>query len=414
MSFRVPCCDTVVEKEEIDFSTNWVAGYKEGSSFQYRTLNAINDSLVKINDKGEETFDYVYIGICGIKDYDLFWKYTDEILDETTSSDLSDCHVISKMLEHHKFDVVDYKKWYDIGNVDSLKKTRDAIPDRFHLLDKDDESIFIFDKFVIKFFYDTQVCWNRISRMLDLKGLTPKYVGSTDNFYKYEYVEGEVYSRVVNSKNFKEFLYWVKDNLWKKKDVDISKLCQEFYFDKTYKRVSKYLSMNGLGADTETTINSKTVPGIFDLLKSIDKEQLISKDSYQFHGDLVLENVIWNDGKYTLIDWRQDFGGDVQNGDIYYDLAKLKHNLTVNHDIIDKELYTVDIDQTDISVDILRSNEQCECIKVLEEFIDEIGLDNKKVDIIKSLIWINMAPLHKKPISDFLFHFGKYNLYLNT
>ena len=172
--------------------------------------------------------------------------------------------------------------------------------------------------------------------------------------------------------------------------------------------------MNGLGADTETTINSKTVPGIFDLLKSIDKEQLISKDSYQFHGDLVLENVIWNDGKYTLIDWRQDFGGDVQNGDIYYDLAKLKHNLTVNHDIIDKELYTVDIDQTDISVDILRSNEQCECIKVLEEFIDEIGLDNKKVDIIKSLIWINMPPLHKKPISDFLFHFGKYNLYLNT
>ena len=83
-------------------------------------------------------------------------------------------------------------------------------------------------------------------------------------------------------------------------------------------------------------------------------------------------------------------------------------------DIIDKELYTVDIDQTDISVDILRSNEQCECIKVLEEFIDEIGLDNKKVDNIKSLIWINMAPLHKKPISDFLFHFGKYNLYLNT
>ena len=412
--FVFHACDTVVEKEEIDFSTNWVAGYKEGSSFQYRTLNAINDSLVKINDKGEETFDYVYIGICGIKDYDLFWKYTDEILDETTSSDLSDCHVISKMLEHHKFDVVDYKKWYDIGNVDSLKKTRDAIPDRFHLLDKDDESIFIFDKFVIKFFYDTQVCWNRISRMLDLKGLTPKYVGSTDNFYKYEYVEGEVYSRVVNSKNFKEFLYWAKDNLWKKKDVDISKLCQEFYFDKTYKRVSKYLSMNGLGADTETTINSKTVPGIFDLLKFIDKEQLISKNSYQFHGDLVLENVIWNDGKYTLIDWRQDFGGDVQNGDIYYDLAKLKHNLTVNHDIIDKELYTVDIDQTDISVDILRSNEQCECIKVLEEFIDEIGLDNKKVDIIKSLIWINMAPLHKKPISDFLFHFGKYNLYLNT
>lgn len=412
--FVFHACDTVVEKEEIDLSTNWVAGYKEGSSFQYRTINSINNSLIKINDKGEETFDYVYIGICGIRDYDLFWKYTDEILEETTTSDLSDCHVISKMMGHHKFDVVSYKKWYDIGNVDSLKKTRDAVPDRFHLLDKDDESIYIFDDFVIKFFYDTQVCKNRIDRLFALGEVTPEFLDSKENFYKYKYVEGEVYSREVNSKNFLLFLGWCKQNLWKRQDADISKLSEEFYFGKTHKRVSKYLSINGMGADTETTINSQKVPGIFDLLKLIDKDQIISKDAYRFHGDLVLENVIWNDGKYTLIDWRQDFGGDVSNGDIYYDLAKLKHNLTVNHDTIDKGLYTIDIDGTNIDVDIMRSNEQCECVKVLEEFIDEIGLDNKKVDIIKSLIWINMAPLHKKPISDFLFHFGKYNLYLNT
>ena len=45
-------------------------------------------------------------------------------------------------------------------------------------------------------------------------------------------------------------------------------------------------------------------------------------------------------------------------------------------------------------MDILRSNEKCECVKVLEDFVNEIGLDNKKVDIIKSLIWLNMAPLH--------------------
>ena len=104
---------------------------------------------------------------------------------------------------------------------------------------------------------------------------------------------------------------------------------------------------------------------------------------------------------------------DKYNGDIYYDLAKMKHNLTVNHDILDKELYNIDIDGKDINVDILRSNEKCECVKVLEDFVNENGLDNKKVDIIKSLIWLNMAPLHPQPIGDFLFYFGKYNLYLN-
>ena len=231
--FIFHACDTVVEKEEFDFSSNWVAGHKNGSSFQYRTLNVRNESLLKINEKGEEFFDYVYIGLCGIKDYELFWKYTDEILEETTVSSLSDCHVISKMMDHSDFSVVDYKTWYDIGNVDSLKKSREAIPDRFHLLDKEDESIFIFDdNFVIKFFYDKQVCWNRIDRMLALKGLTPRYIASTDNFYKYEYVNGETYSRVVDSKNFKKFLKWAKNNLWKKTDVDISDTCEDFYFNK--------------------------------------------------------------------------------------------------------------------------------------------------------------------------------------
>ena len=209
--FIFHACDTVVEKEEFDFSSNWVAGHKNGSSFQYRTLNVRNESLLKINEKGEEFFDYVYIGLCGIKDYELFWKYTDEILEETTASSLSDCHVLTKMMDHSDFSVVDYKTWYDIGNVDSLKKSREKIPDRFHLLDKEDESIFIFDdNFVIKFFYDKKICFNRIDRMLALKGLTPKYLASTDNFYKYEYAKGDTYSRVVDGNNFKKFLNWSK------------------------------------------------------------------------------------------------------------------------------------------------------------------------------------------------------------
>lgn len=413
-SFIFHACDTVVEPENFNFDNNWVGGCKQGSSFQYRTLNVRDGTLIKVNDKGEEFYDYVYIGICGIKDYDLFWKYADEILKTNDKSDLSDCHVINKMMDHFNFSMIEYKTWYDIGNVDSLKKSRDNIPDRFHLLDKDDESIFLFDpNFVIKFFYDEDICKNRISRLSHLQGVTPKLLGATKNFYKYEYLNGEVYSQVVNSKNFKDFLHWSKENLWIKTNIDIENTCKDFYFNKTHKRISKYLTDNGMGADTSCTINSKKVPSIFELINKIDVNYLASKDGYKFHGDFILENVISSDNNYYLIDWRQDFGGDILNGDIYYDLAKLKHNLTVNHDIIDKKLYQIDIKKDQVKVDILRSNEQFECVRVLENFVSEMGLDNRKVDIIKSLIWINMAPLHKQPISDFLFYFGKYNLYLN-
>lgn len=412
--FVFHACDTVVEKENININQNWVAGYKEGNSFQYRTLNARDKVLLKINEKGEEFYNYVYIGICGIKDYDLFWKYVDEILETTNTNDLSDCHVITKMMDHIDFKVVDYSKWYDIGNIDALKKSRDEIFDRFHLLDKDDESIFIFEpSFVIKFFYDKEVCKNRIQRLSELNGVTPKLLDYRENFYKYEYSNGQVYSEVVNSKNFEKFLNWSKENLWIKTNKDISKNCKDFYYTKSYKRIVKYLTDNNMGTDYTCFINEKEVPSIFKLLDMIDVDYLSSKDGYKFHGDFILENVIFNKGDYCLIDWRQDFGGDVTSGDVYYDLAKLKHNLTVNHAIIDKNLYKVDIEGSSITVDILRSNEQCECIKVLEKFIQDNGFDNKKVDIIKSLIWINMAPLHKQPISDFLFYFGKYNLYLN-
>lgn len=412
--FIFHACDTVVDKEDIDFSTNWVGGCKQGSSFQYRTLNARDKTLLSINEKGEEFYNYVYIGICGIKEHSLFWKYVDEILEVSDASELSDCHVITKMMDHTSFSVIDYRKWYDIGNIDSLKKSRDEIFDRFHLLDKDDESIFIFEpNFVIKFFHDKTVCKNRIERLSQLGEVTPKLLGSGENFYKYEYSKGIVYSEVVNSQNFSEFLEWSNKNLWVKTGVDISKNCKDFYINKTYKRIVKYLTDNNMEADSSCIINSKEIPSIFKLLEMLDVDYLASKDGYKFHGDFILENVIFDGEKYSLIDWRQDFGGDTKNGDIYYDLAKLKHNLTVNHDIIDKELYKLDIQESHISVDILRSNEQFECVKVLEKFIKDNGFDNKKVDIIKSLIWINMAPLHKQPISDFLFYFGKYNLYLN-
>jgi len=41
------------------------------------------------------------------------------------------------------------------------------------------------------------------------------------------------------------------------------------------------------------------------------------------------------------------------------------------------------------------------------------GYDLKKVEVLTSIIWINMAPLHEYPFNNFLFNFGKYNLYKN-
>ena len=52
-------------------------------------------------------------------------------------------------------------------------------------------------------------------------------------------------------------------------------------------------------------------------------------------------------------------------------------------------------------------------IQEFEKFVSEYNYDLRKIKIITSLIWINMAPLHSFPLSNFLFNLGKYNLFLS-
>ena len=61
----------------------------------------------------------------------------------------SDCHIIRKM---DNFRVFTTDEWYDMGNVDSLKKTRSILKGTINVLDKDNENIFIVNNHVIKFF----------------------------------------------------------------------------------------------------------------------------------------------------------------------------------------------------------------------------------------------------------------------
>ena len=90
-------------------------------------------------------------------------------------------------------------------------------------------------------------------------------------------------------------------------------------------------------------------------------------------------------------------------------MAKLNHNLVINHDIVNKNLF----DSSKENCYILINSKLNECKGVLHSFIKSNKYDLKKVKILTAIIWINMAPLHEYPFNNFLFNFGKYNLYKN-
>jgi NDP-sugar pyrophosphorylase family protein len=415
--FIYHACDTITDDKIPEPDHNWVGGYRGEESSQYATLNVSNKQLTAINKKGAMNYDYIHIGLVGIFNYANFWKLLEEIYsDNPNNFELNDCEVISGMLNRdEKFFLHEISSWLDIGNISSLESARKNVKDHFDNLEKIDESIFMFKDFVVKFFHNQDVIKKRVERAKRLKGLVPEIQGSTKNFYKYEYAEGELLSRVITPSNFLSFLHWAQEKLWIKKEAhskeEFKKICFDFYHNKTKERVKKFLDLDLVKKQKQLFINDEKIPSVEDMLEQIDFDWLTECDQYNFHGDFILDNIIKTKDGYVLLDWRQDFGGQIEAGDMYYDLAKLNHNLTVNHDIINSNLFTIDVGDTNVRCDILRNNILIECQEVLHKFILDNNYDLKKVKLLSSIIWLNMSPLHHYPFNKFLFYFGKLNLW---
>ncbi len=384
--FVFHACDTILPKnyiESISFSNNWSIGGTGDNSQSYRTINCVNGKIASINEKGEQNFDFVYVGVSGIFDYDKFWEICGDTLKSIKTSDLSDCHVIRKM---NDFSVVHIDEWFDIGNIDALKRTRSKIKGTVHVLDKEDENIFIFDKFVIKFFYNKKICSDRVARTKNLEGLVPTLLDSSENFYKYEFVRADLLADHINNRKFIELLSWANKNLWiKKEDLSYRENALSFYRDKTVKRIDNFLEKYNL-EDSSDVINGVEIPPLKYIINQINFDSLIGDNPTGFHGDFILDNILVKDNGFTLIDWRQDFSGSIDAGDMNYDLAKLNHNLILNHHILSNNHFQIECKE-EVSCDVYVKKSNIECQEYLKNFCYNNGIDYKNINILSSIIW---------------------------
>jgi choline kinase len=407
--FIFHACDTITNNIKPP-NRNWMAGYKNGDASQYRSFNVSGTRVATLNEKGEKNTDYYYMGVCGVYDYEMFWDILFETLtDRPDDTSLSDCHVLRKMIGHGVIEYEVMTQWLDVGNMESLKHAREQITDKFHILDKDEESIFLFDNFVIKFFHDKNICLNRIKRAKVLQGLVPEIIAHTDNFYKYEFVDADLMARKATPRNIEMLIQWARANLWNQIPIkQLDDVCKNFYIDKTVKRIESFLKQNNT-VDKCDVINGVEVPTVWDMLKEAETILLDDIIPTGFHGDFILDNILIKNDGFVLLDWRQDFGGEIESGDMYYDVSKLNHNLILNHDIINDGLYFINTkDDGSIECDIMRSNRLVECQDTLFSMLR--GISIQKVKVLTAIIWINMAPLHDRKLGNFLYYFGKYNL----
>ena len=406
-------CDTLVTQPIPAPDENWMAYAELDELTPYRTLQLDGDRVEAICEKGvgQMGTHKPYIGLAGIHDFDRFWQGM------AAGGDLAietgEAHGLRLLLQN-KVRACSFT-WYDTGNPSALARARLAYqePDSPNILEKANEAIWFVEGQVIKFSDDQKFISNRVKRVQELQGFVPEVTGAQAHMYRYAKVEGKVLSEVVTLPLFERLLshckgFWTQKALPPEEAQAFQATCMGFYRDKTFERVALFYK-NFSYQDGAEPINGVSVPKLETLLNALDWNWLAQGLPGRFHGDFHFENILWSDAgeKFIFLDWRQDFGGDLSTGDIYYDFAKLLHGLIISHELIAKDLYTVEWNSEAIAYDFHRKQILVECERYFGQWLAAQGFDVRKVRTLTALIYLNIAALHHHPYSLLLYTLGK-------
>jgi NDP-sugar pyrophosphorylase family protein len=407
--------DTIVLEKIPKPDSNWM-GYTEVSDNIYRNLTFENNKVNYIYEKNTMNDGFVYIGVSGIYDYEKFWEYMKEGVNYG-SINIGESYGLSRLIQNEN-NVSPVKfTWFDTGSKQNLLQTKKYFfnAESPQILEKSNESIWFVNKKVIKYFKNQNIVDKRIQRAKELHQYTPEIIDYSNNMYCYKMIKGKTLSSEINHNLFVNFInfsktFWEERKLDEKDKLLFSEKCKEFYYTKTLNRIEMFFNRFNIN-DEEEIINGVQIPKISDLIEKVNWESMYAGTPVRYHGDFHFENILISEnGEFVMLDWRQDFGGIIEYGDIYYDLAKLMHGLIVSHDLVSKNCFDFFREGGIIRFDILRKNKLVECENKLIKEIDKMGLDSKKVKILTAMIFLNIAALHHEPYGEFLFYLGKYML----
>jgi NDP-sugar pyrophosphorylase family protein/mannose-6-phosphate isomerase-like protein (cupin superfamily) len=401
--------DTIVTNDLPLLNENWLGIYPTSMPEHYSTVNIDtsidSDIITGFKNKDKDGYDYAFIGLSGVYEFEKFWKQLDVDSGEIVSAyyDVDDYSTI----KGKKFD------WYDVGTVDNYFRSKKLFENskQYSIPKTNGEFLYKVKNNFIKLSSDVKFIEGRISRSNELETLIPQLNYRGTYLYSYEWIDGNTLYDCDDLKVWQKFLQFANKNLWQKINSDdkFIQICKKFYFDKTNDRLKLFLDRRDQSFVGNHNVNGILTKPIYNLLENFKWENLYNGIPTKiFHGDLQFDNVVYGeDDQFYLLDWRQDFSGS-SIGDVYYDLAKMYGGILMSYKLMkDDKNFSCFIDKEVVQYTYATSEKLNAFKDVYERWIIDSDYDLDKVKLIISLIFLNMSALHEEVFGNILFFKAK-------
>jgi dTDP-glucose pyrophosphorylase len=282
--------------------------------------------------------------------------------------------------------------WTDVGTHENYHIAQNKFAPSF---EKFGEATYFEEDRVIKFFKDSTIVDSRCERAHILQGLTPAKIFRQGNFFLYQFVPGKTLSTFSDPATWEACLRTFNAKLWTANSAatsDLNRLCRQFYVEKTIDRMQnlRLLLSDHAAPEAHQPDWLSTAE-----LESVYALTVRNQRATRVHGDFQCDNIIVQpDGDFKLIDWRQDFAGCREFGDMTWDLAKF--NLYLRFNLSDKS-----------RLGKFATREPHFFFEKFRAFANALGVEPVGLDALSALALIQMSGLHAGTVGLELYSLGE-------
>lgn len=413
--------DTIVIDNIYDNKADCFYYAEDYVSDKWTYFNIINGELKEVYDKkalsNNSKKEKLFVGVFYLSDSIYFKKCLDKAFADRDKSISSFYKALRIYSTTHPLLAIKTSNWFDIGHADKYYNTKLEVKAReFNHIDIDKNRGILTkysddkDKFI------GEIKWY-LKLPSDIEYVRPRIFNYSLE-YNHPYVDMEYYAYhtvhelFLNSdlniyqweKIFDRIRFICHDmKRYKVEDENIIPSLKDMYLNKTIERFEK------LNQDERFTsfflqpifVNGctyKSLNCITEILNDVIPEMLYDVKEFNIiHGDLCFANMMIdnNFSFIKVIDPRGKFGSFDIYGDSRYELAKIFHSVDGKYDYIIKDLFNLNYQDGKIIFSIEDKDRDFDIYQVFTEvFKDEIGEDLKKIELIESLLFLSMIPLH--------------------